>query len=59
MRLRLYSLRHTFISAMRNAEIPEDVQKQIVGHGKDIHARYGKHELRKLAGHMKKVKALG
>jgi integrase len=59
MRLRLYSLRHTFISAMRNAEIPEEVQKQIVGHSKDQHARYGKHDLKKLAEHMKKVKPTG
>jgi integrase len=48
-RLVLYSLRHTFITAMRSAGVPEAEAKRLAGHGGDIHARYGGAELKLLA----------
>jgi integrase len=57
--LKLYSLRHTFVSAMRIAKIPEDIQKQIVGHRKDVHGRYGGGELRLLAEYVATIKPMG
>ena len=41
-KLTVHSIRHSFIDAMRRADIPEDRRKCIVGHaGKDVHSRYG------------------
>jgi integrase len=57
--LKLYSLRHTFVSAMRIAKVPLDIQKQIVGHGKDVHGRYGGGELGLLADYIATVKPMG
>ena len=36
-----YSLRHTFVSELANADVPADVRRQISGHSDEkIHERY-------------------
>ena len=60
-RLTLYSLRHSFVTAMRVAGVPKDIRNRIVGHGKDVSDRYGggEEELPMLAKHVAMVKPMG
>jgi integrase len=56
----LYSLRHRFIDATRNAGVSEEMSKALTGHSTgDVHGRYGKgFDLRVLAEAMAKVNPL-
>jgi integrase len=58
-RLTLYGLRHSFITAMRNAKVPEDIRTAIVGHKKGQHARYGSTDIKILAEAIASTKPLG
>ena len=41
--LTLHSTRHSFIDAMRRVNVPEDMLRRIVGHGKpDVNSKYGR-----------------
>jgi integrase len=44
-----HSLRHSFVSILANANVPEEMRMELTGHvTRDIHKRYTKHELSKL-----------
>jgi integrase len=52
----LYSTRHTVISKLREADVRQDVSKEIVGHEDgDVHAGYGEHSLARLKDAINKV----
>ena len=57
--LKLYSFRHRFHNAMDEAEIPDKIQRRLVGHSKDIHGRYGGGELKNLAYWIAQIKPMG
>jgi integrase len=56
----LYSFRHRFVDATRNAEVSEEMSKVLTGHSSgDIHGKYGRGPaLKKLAEAISKVNPL-
>jgi integrase len=47
--LSFHSLRHSFVSILANANVPEERRMELTGHvTRDIHKRYTEHELSKL-----------
>ena len=58
-RLVLYSFRHRFETALREAQVFEDIRTALMGHGKDIPAGYGSWPLPTLFDAVKKTKPMG
>lgn len=54
-----HSLRHTYVSALANAEVETDVRKKLAGHTDDeSHAIYSHHEVKTLAAAINKLPSI-
>ena len=54
-----HSLRHTFISALANADVPSDIRQKLAGHADaKVHAGYTHHEIETLREAVKKLPRL-
>lgn len=54
-----HSLRHSYVSALANAEVGEDVRMKLAGHSdSEVHAIYSHHEIKTLAAAIEKMPPL-
>jgi len=54
-----HSLRHTYVSALANADVGEDVRMKLAGHSdSEVHAIYSHHEVKTLAAAIEKIPGL-
>jgi integrase len=54
-----HSLRHTYVSALANADVGEDVRMKLAGHSdSEAHAIYSHHEVKTLAAAIEKIPGL-
>ena len=54
-----HSLRHSYVSALANAEVGEDVRMKLAGHSdSEVHAIYSHHEVKTLAAAIEKIPGL-
>lgn len=54
-----HSLRHTYVSALANANVGEDIRMKLAGHSdSDVHAIYSHHEVKTLAAAIEKIPGL-
>ena len=54
-----HSLRHSYVSALANAEVGQDVRMKLAGHSdSEVHAIYSHHEVKTLAAAIEKIPGL-
>jgi integrase len=54
-----HSLRHTYVSALANADVGEDVRMKLAGHSdSEVHAIYSHHDVKTLAAAIEKMPGL-
>jgi integrase len=54
-----HSLRHSYVSALANADVGEDVRMKLAGHtDSEVHAIYSHHEVKTLAAAIEKIPGL-